>query len=216
MFVFSKRCRSGIFAYSPLVGRSVLWAAEVVVGWHCLPVFCFPALQEMLHNHSFVGCVNPQWALAQHQTKLYLLNTTKLRYISEYVERAELLEEWSWRHRHDVVGRAWALKSDMVSNPGSTIYHGCDGGQVPFQNFVSEFSSVDWDKVLQGFVRIRNDILESQLFGGEDLGGLLKRLPARQSHLCPGQVSGVLPLSLLLGSQAQIQLFLRLLYFYFQ
>ncbi|XP_054450853.1 DNA mismatch repair protein Mlh1 [Pteronotus mesoamericanus] len=35
-------------------------------------------LQEMLHNHSFVGCVNPQWALAQHQTKLYLLNTTKL------------------------------------------------------------------------------------------------------------------------------------------
>ncbi|XP_021569720.1 DNA mismatch repair protein Mlh1 isoform X2 [Carlito syrichta] len=35
-------------------------------------------LQEMLRNHSFVGCVNPQWALAQHQTKLYLLNTTKL------------------------------------------------------------------------------------------------------------------------------------------
>lgn len=36
-------------------------------------------LQEMLHEHSFVGCVNPQWALAQYQTKLYLLNTTKLR-----------------------------------------------------------------------------------------------------------------------------------------
>ncbi|KAM9187850.1 DNA mismatch repair protein Mlh1 [Dugong dugon] len=36
------------------------------------------ALREMLHNHSFVGCVNPQWALAQYQTKLYLLNTTKL------------------------------------------------------------------------------------------------------------------------------------------
>ncbi|KAM4841999.1 DNA mismatch repair protein Mlh1 isoform 2-T2 [Thomomys bottae] len=35
-------------------------------------------LREMLCNHSFVGCVNPQWALAQHQTKLYLLNTTKL------------------------------------------------------------------------------------------------------------------------------------------
>uniref|UniRef100_F6XAN3 MutL homolog 1 n=1 Tax=Callithrix jacchus TaxID=9483 RepID=F6XAN3_CALJA len=35
-------------------------------------------LREMLHDHSFVGCVNPQWALAQHQTKLYLLNTTKL------------------------------------------------------------------------------------------------------------------------------------------
>lgn len=36
-------------------------------------------LQEMLHEHSFVGCVSPQWALAQYQTKLYLLNTTKLR-----------------------------------------------------------------------------------------------------------------------------------------
>ncbi|KAM6339156.1 DNA mismatch repair protein Mlh1 isoform 2-T2 [Podargus strigoides] len=35
-------------------------------------------LQEMLHDHSFVGCVSPQWALAQFQTKLYLLNTTKL------------------------------------------------------------------------------------------------------------------------------------------
>ncbi|XP_029796288.1 DNA mismatch repair protein Mlh1 isoform X3 [Suricata suricatta] len=35
-------------------------------------------LREMLHGHSFVGCVSPQWALAQHQTKLYLLNTTRL------------------------------------------------------------------------------------------------------------------------------------------
>ncbi|KAF3842345.1 hypothetical protein F7725_024296 [Dissostichus mawsoni] len=35
-------------------------------------------LQEMLQNHSFVGCVNPQWTLIQHHTKLYLLNTTKL------------------------------------------------------------------------------------------------------------------------------------------
>ncbi|MEE6510449.1 hypothetical protein FKM82_030180 [Ascaphus truei] len=36
------------------------------------------SLQDMLRNHSFVGCVSPQWALAQYQTKLYLLNTTKL------------------------------------------------------------------------------------------------------------------------------------------
>ncbi|XP_068940419.1 DNA mismatch repair protein Mlh1 isoform X2 [Petaurus breviceps papuanus] len=36
------------------------------------------ALQEMLRNHSFIGCVTPQWALAQYQTKLYLVNTTKL------------------------------------------------------------------------------------------------------------------------------------------
>ncbi|XP_038137362.1 DNA mismatch repair protein Mlh1 isoform X2 [Cyprinodon tularosa] len=35
-------------------------------------------LQEMLQKHSFVGCVNPQWALIQHHTKLYLLNATKL------------------------------------------------------------------------------------------------------------------------------------------
>ncbi|KAA8590061.1 DNA mismatch repair protein Mlh1 [Etheostoma spectabile] len=35
-------------------------------------------LQEMLQDHSFVGCVNPQWTLVQHHTKLYLLNTTKL------------------------------------------------------------------------------------------------------------------------------------------
>ncbi|XP_067093111.1 DNA mismatch repair protein Mlh1 isoform X2 [Osmerus mordax] len=35
-------------------------------------------LQEMLQNLSFVGCVNPQWTLIQHHTKLYLLNTTKL------------------------------------------------------------------------------------------------------------------------------------------
>ncbi|XP_073406004.1 DNA mismatch repair protein Mlh1 isoform X1 [Dendrobates tinctorius] len=36
------------------------------------------SLQNMMRNHSFVGCVNPQWALTQYQTKLYLLNTTKL------------------------------------------------------------------------------------------------------------------------------------------
>ncbi|NP_001417993.1 DNA mismatch repair protein Mlh1 [Danio rerio] len=35
-------------------------------------------LQELLQNHSFVGSVSPQWTLVQHQTKLYLLNTTKL------------------------------------------------------------------------------------------------------------------------------------------
>uniref|UniRef100_A0A8C0YK42 DNA mismatch repair protein MLH1 n=2 Tax=Cyprinus carpio TaxID=7962 RepID=A0A8C0YK42_CYPCA len=35
-------------------------------------------LQDLLQNHSFVGSVNPQWTLVQHQTKLYLFNTTKL------------------------------------------------------------------------------------------------------------------------------------------
>uniref|UniRef100_A0A8C0YLT0 DNA mismatch repair protein MLH1 n=2 Tax=Cyprinus carpio TaxID=7962 RepID=A0A8C0YLT0_CYPCA len=38
----------------------------------------FTGLQDLLQNHSFVGSVNPQWTLVQHQTKLYLLNTTKL------------------------------------------------------------------------------------------------------------------------------------------
>ncbi|XP_068597667.1 DNA mismatch repair protein Mlh1 [Brachionichthys hirsutus] len=35
-------------------------------------------LQEMLQNHSFVGCISPQWTLIQHHTKLYLLNSTTL------------------------------------------------------------------------------------------------------------------------------------------
>ncbi|TTI76904.1 Lysosomal-trafficking regulator [Bagarius yarrelli] len=35
-------------------------------------------LQEIFNNHTFVGCINPQWSLIQHHTKLYLLNTTKL------------------------------------------------------------------------------------------------------------------------------------------
>ncbi|XP_078254043.1 DNA mismatch repair protein Mlh1 isoform X2 [Rhinoraja longicauda] len=35
-------------------------------------------LQDMLQNHVFIGCVNPQWALVQYQTKLYLINSTKL------------------------------------------------------------------------------------------------------------------------------------------
>ncbi|XP_070696869.1 DNA mismatch repair protein Mlh1 [Pempheris klunzingeri] len=43
-----------------------------------IPENTHTGLQEMLQNHSFVGCVNPQWTLIQHHTKLYLLNTTKL------------------------------------------------------------------------------------------------------------------------------------------
>ncbi|KAK2158972.1 hypothetical protein LSH36_161g14039 [Paralvinella palmiformis] len=35
-------------------------------------------LRELLQNHTFVGCVNAEYALIQHQTKLYLVNTTKL------------------------------------------------------------------------------------------------------------------------------------------
>lgn len=105
LFIFSKRFSAGIFDYLSLVRVLGLWAAKVLVGWHYSPVLLFPALQEMLHNHSFVGCVNPQWALAQHQTKLYLLNTTKLRYTREDVKRAEPLQEWSWRHRHKALAR---------------------------------------------------------------------------------------------------------------
>ncbi|ESP00174.1 hypothetical protein LOTGIDRAFT_141270, partial [Lottia gigantea] len=35
-------------------------------------------LRELFQNHTFVGCVNEEHALVQHQTKLYLINTTKL------------------------------------------------------------------------------------------------------------------------------------------
>ncbi|XP_013404163.1 DNA mismatch repair protein Mlh1 [Lingula anatina] len=35
-------------------------------------------LQELVQHHTFVGCVNEERALLQHQTKLYLVNTTTL------------------------------------------------------------------------------------------------------------------------------------------
>lgn len=35
-------------------------------------------LREMVQNHKFVGCVNEEHALMQHNTKLYLMNTSKL------------------------------------------------------------------------------------------------------------------------------------------
>ncbi|CAH1790125.1 unnamed protein product [Owenia fusiformis] len=35
-------------------------------------------LREMFADHIFVGCVNKEHALFQHQTKLYLVNTTKI------------------------------------------------------------------------------------------------------------------------------------------
>ncbi|XP_071818639.1 DNA mismatch repair protein Mlh1-like isoform X2 [Apostichopus japonicus] len=35
-------------------------------------------LREIFKNHTFVGCVNAEYALLQHQTKLYLINTSKL------------------------------------------------------------------------------------------------------------------------------------------
>ncbi|OXB83219.1 UNVERIFIED_CONTAM: hypothetical protein H355_001971 [Colinus virginianus] len=44
----------------------------------CIFLLFINRLQEMLRDHSFVGCVSPQWALVQFRTKLYLLNTTKL------------------------------------------------------------------------------------------------------------------------------------------
>ena len=39
---------------------------------------CHTGLKETLKNHTFVGCVNPQYGLIQHSTKLYLTNTVKL------------------------------------------------------------------------------------------------------------------------------------------
>lgn len=89
------------------------------MGRHHLPVLSFPALQEMLHNHSFVGCVNPQWALAQHQTKLYLLNTTKLRYVSACVQ-----EQSCWKggaggagtERRESSSVAWSERAQALES----------------------------------------------------------------------------------------------------
>uniref|UniRef100_A0AAQ5XS04 DNA mismatch repair protein MLH1 n=1 Tax=Amphiprion ocellaris TaxID=80972 RepID=A0AAQ5XS04_AMPOC len=65
--------------------------ADLLEIFHRLGLFTFfPGLQEMLQNHSFVGCVNPQWTLIQHHTKLYLLNTTKLRSESQQTHTAQL------------------------------------------------------------------------------------------------------------------------------
>lgn len=35
--------------------------------------------RELLQNHTFVGCIDRQWTLIQHQTQLYMCNVTKLR-----------------------------------------------------------------------------------------------------------------------------------------
>ncbi|XP_036357554.1 DNA mismatch repair protein Mlh1 isoform X1 [Octopus sinensis] len=35
-------------------------------------------LREMLQNHKFIGCINEELSLMQHQTKLYLINNAKL------------------------------------------------------------------------------------------------------------------------------------------
>ena len=37
-------------------------------------------LKDLLKNSCFVGCVTPRLALIQHDTKLYLCDTGKLRY----------------------------------------------------------------------------------------------------------------------------------------
>ncbi|ELU13964.1 hypothetical protein CAPTEDRAFT_223290 [Capitella teleta] len=39
---------------------------------------CHEGLRDMLTNHTFVGCVDPDLSLMQHQTKLYLTNTARL------------------------------------------------------------------------------------------------------------------------------------------
>jgi hypothetical protein len=40
-------------------------------------------VRDMFQNNTFVGCVDEEFSLMQHQTKLYLVNTTKLRYESQ-------------------------------------------------------------------------------------------------------------------------------------
>ena len=37
-------------------------------------------LRDLIANHSFVGCISKQFALLQHSTQLYVVNTSKLSY----------------------------------------------------------------------------------------------------------------------------------------
>ena len=47
------------------------------------PVFLWCAgVREMFADHVFVGVVDEQFALIQHQTRLLLANTTKLRLVA--------------------------------------------------------------------------------------------------------------------------------------
>ena len=39
---------------------------------------CSPECRDLLANHTFVGCVDRELALLQHDTKLFLVNTTRL------------------------------------------------------------------------------------------------------------------------------------------
>merc|ERR1711874_162805 len=48
-------------------------------------------LRDILHNHTFVGCVNRKLALIQHSTKLYLVNTCRL---SEHLFYQLLISEF--------------------------------------------------------------------------------------------------------------------------
>lgn len=45
-------------------------------------------VRDMFQNNTFVGCVDEEFSLMQHQTKLYLVNTTKLRYDSIICEHS--------------------------------------------------------------------------------------------------------------------------------
>lgn len=109
-----------------------------------------PGLQEMLQNHSFVGCINPQWTLIQYRTKLYLLNITNLRsgqpqkhYSPHFLHMAENCVHFHFYSRTGVYqsGRARTirkkhhLRSDTVCRLMS-VWHFCGAAQqnVQIQN----------------------------------------------------------------------------------
>lgn len=52
----------------------------------------------MFQNNTFVGCVDEEFSLMQHQTKLYLVNTTKLRYAYDLLNdkmTVNICKNWS-------------------------------------------------------------------------------------------------------------------------
>ncbi|XP_014663544.1 PREDICTED: DNA mismatch repair protein Mlh1-like isoform X2 [Priapulus caudatus] len=59
-------------------GRRQVKLTSVLILQEVLKTKAHSGLREVFQNHKFVGCVNRKRALVQHNTKLYLVNTTVL------------------------------------------------------------------------------------------------------------------------------------------
>ena len=52
---------------------------DVFISHSTLFLALIVGLRDLVNDHTFVGCVNATYVLLQHQTKLYLVNTPRLR-----------------------------------------------------------------------------------------------------------------------------------------